>query len=123
MNRATLTKPKLPPQKETALCKQILSHLTLRFAGCLMLWRQNSGAFKTDAGHYVRFGESGQPDLMGILCVEGVGRFVGIEVKRVGGKPTLNQIAWHAEAREHGALVGVVYSVAEAEALIKEALL
>lgn len=45
-------------------------------------YRQNTGAFATKTGGFVRFGATGSPD---IICVVD-GQFIGIEVKAKGGK-------------------------------------
>ena len=51
-------------------------------------WRNNSGAYKTEAGHYVRYGFKGSADILGILPD---GRFLAIEVKKPKTNPTKEQ--------------------------------
>ena len=109
--------PKLPPIKETLLVKQILMGLELATRGWASWWRNNTGAMKSEGGHFVHFGSPGSPDILGIMAP--YGRLVGIEVKRPGGKVTRLQEDWQREAREYGALVGVVHSIEEALALLK----
>ena len=53
--------------------------------------RMNSGGFKDKAGQYVRFGFVGCSDVIGQMRD---GRFLAIEVKRPGGKPTGPQQAF-----------------------------
>jgi hypothetical protein len=59
-----------------------------------MLWgceaiRNNTGAFKTEKGHYVRFGKKGSGD---ILAVSPFGRWIEIECKWGKGEPTFDQL-------------------------------
>jgi len=54
----------------------------------LLLWRNNTGALKDHQGRLVRYGLCvGSSDLIGIYK----GRFVAIEVKAPGKKPTEEQ--------------------------------
>jgi len=62
--------------------------------------RMNSGAYKSAAGHYVRYGFVGCPDIIGMLRD---GRFLAVEVKRPGGNPTGDQVEFlGVVARWHG---------------------
>lgn len=64
----------------------------------------------------------GSPDLVGILGGAAGGRFLGFELKTEGGRLEPTQGPWHAAARAKGALVEVVRSVEEAEAVIEREL-
>ena len=81
----------MPKEKESVLQKRIIEYLNK--IGCLA-WRNNTGAF---AGEYkgkkrfVRFSPVGSGD---IFCVMKDGRFMSIEVKRKGQKPTILQVCW-----------------------------
>ena len=112
--------PLLLPVKETAIVKLILDVLSLKYKGRLKLWRNNTGATKTEGGGFMKFGAVGSPDLLGILAP--TGRLVGLEVKAPKGKVSEHQEAWLKEAAAFGALVGVVHSVDEACALIDGAI-
>jgi len=58
-----------------------------------------------------RYGQPGVPDIIGCYY----GRFVGLEVKRPGQKPTKLQEVTHEEIRKQGkGIVAVVHSVDEA---------
>lgn len=57
----------------------------------------------------------GIPDIVG--CYHG--RFVAVEVKRPGNKPTLIQRCVMRKIWEAGGIVGVVYDVPQALSLIK----
>jgi len=53
---------------------------------------------------------TGSPDLVAVVK----GRFVGLEVKVPGEKPSPNQVAWGEQLKQHGGSYFVVCSVAEA---------
>jgi len=110
----------IPTPKESTIVKLILDVLTLKYKGRLKLWRNNTGATKTEGGGFVRYGALGSPDLLGILAPSG--RLVGLEVKAPKGTTTEHQELWLKEAQELGAVVGVVRSMDEACALIEGAL-
>jgi len=68
--------------KESNVQRQILDYLALKH---VFHYRNNSGAFQRDDGHFYRFGALGSPD---IICVVD-GRYVGIEIKqRRAGRAT-----------------------------------
>lgn len=75
------TKPK---ENEQQVLNAIIEWLTWNN---VCHWRNNSGAFRDSRGHFYRYGAIGSPD---IICIEG-GLFVGIEVKRKGGKQSPKQ--------------------------------
>ncbi len=52
-------------------------------------WRNNTGAYKTQTGGFVRYGTPGSPDIMCILKPNG--HSLGIEVKDVKGYLNANQ--------------------------------
>jgi hypothetical protein len=70
--------------KESYVQRQILDYLALKG---IFHYRNNSGAFKRDDGHFYRFGALGSPD---IICVI-AGQYVGIEVKAPKGKQSEHQ--------------------------------
>ena len=61
-------------------------------------YRNNSGAFKREDGHFYRFGAVGSPD---IICVIG-GKYIGIEVKAAKGKQSENQKTFQKELEKAG---------------------
>lgn len=101
---------------EQLLMKSILEALQLRYKGRAHFWRNNTGAMKTEGGHFFRFGEVGSPDVLGIL--QG-GRFVALEVKTAKGKTSESQGAWLSRALSLGAIAGVVRSIDEAFTIIE----
>jgi len=70
--------------KETEIQKQILDYLRLKKVFC---YRQNSGAFKTQSGHFYRFGTAGSPDIIAVIN----GKYIGIEVKLPKGRQSQSQ--------------------------------
>ncbi len=69
--------------------------------------RLNCGAFKTERGNWITLCKRGTPDRFAIVC----GQIIFIEVKRLGSKPTPNQIEKHKELRASGAIVLVIDSL------------
>ena len=76
-------------------------------------WRNNTGAFETKSGGFVRFGAKGSPDI--ILVYEG--RIYFLEVKRKSGVMSLEQESFCVAARAAGALYHVVRSVDDVQRL------
>ena len=74
-------------------------------------WRANTGAAQY-GGRHVKFGVTGQPDLMVILKPSG--RFLALEVKRPGAKMTLEQDAFLKSVARSGGISAVVHSASEA---------
>jgi hypothetical protein len=91
--------------------------------GPVRLWRNNVGALRDENGRLVRYGLCpGSADLIGLKRLpSGLGRFVALEVKRPGGRPTTEQRNWLATVEEMGGLAAVVRSVEEADALLRGA--
>jgi hypothetical protein len=89
----------------------------LRVVRRIFAFRNNSGATKV-GNRFVRFGEPGSPDILGIL--QG-GRMLCVEAKTGKGRLSASQGAWLALAREAGALVIVARSVTELDDLLGEA--
>jgi hypothetical protein len=76
-------------------------------------WRNNSGAFTTEHGGFVRFGRPGSPDII----VVHVGRPYFLEVKRPGSYQSPEQKGFQARAEKVGALYAVVRSIEDVQAL------
>ena len=74
---------------ETELVKSILQ-LLQRHPKVAIAWRTNTGAAKFGE-RFVRFGYPGISDIIGMLKN---GKFLAIEVKRPGKRPTLAQAAF-----------------------------
>lgn len=81
---------------------------------------------ETGKSQYVTFGLApGSSDLVCMLCVEhagrGIARWVCLEVKRPGERPTPEQARWAAAVRRVGAFAACVCSVEEALAAVQRA--
>ncbi len=99
-------------QRERNLVKACLD--LLRFRG-VFAWRQNCGGVSMPVGadrreRFVRFTSiNGVSDIIGILPN---GRFLAVECKRAGNKPTPDQIEFMNAVRRRGGVALVVYDVA-----------
>jgi hypothetical protein len=100
----------IPVSKVRPLEKQVLSavlaalraHPAVAFA-----WRANTGSFEVE-GRRVRAGFRGQSDILGMLCD---GRFLALECKRIGERPTPDQEAFLDRVRVNGGVALVATSV------------
>jgi hypothetical protein len=105
--------------REQDLVKPALQLLALRGA---YVWRNNTGA--TSGEHqgkrrFIRFGKPGSSDILGVLPG---GRFICVELKRKGNKPTALQRSFLEAVRSAGGAALVVSSLAELDRLLNEAL-
>jgi hypothetical protein len=109
-----------PPPREAELVRQVLQ--LLRLLG-VPAWRCNSGAATFGQGGRQRFvkfcGAEGCADVLGLLPPSG--RFLAVEVKRPGGRPTAAQAAFLANVAAAGGLALVVHSAAELRAALAAA--
>lgn len=123
-------RPKFPPKlrelevPEKATQAAILRYLPLRH---VFAWRQNQGAMRmpnepTPYGarrrdRFVKFaGVDGISDIIGIYK----GRFLAIEVKRIGNKPTDDQRAFLERVDKEGGIAIVAYSVDDVVSALDE---
>jgi|SRR5690625_3097998 len=93
------------------------------------MFRNNTGAYTTETGHYVRFGVGGVggSDLIGITPVkitedmvgQTLGVFTAIEVKSKNGRATLEQRKFIQAVKNNHGLAGVAKSVNAALNIIK----
>lgn len=90
-----MKKQKLRDPSEKEIQQAILTLLAYKK---IFHYRNNSGAFKTQTGHFYRFGTKGSPD---IICVVG-GRYVGIEVKNARGRQNEAQVAFQEALEQAG---------------------
>lgn len=91
--------------------------VALSEAGCVV-WRQNTGAYKCDkTGRLIRYGLCvGSSDIIGIAPD---GRFLAIEVKRVGGAVRKGQPEFIRAVRRTGGLAGIARSVEDAMRIVR----
>lgn len=88
---------------ESAYLRMLLGRLDL-LRPRAWFWRANTGVARRIGGAPVRFGEPGQPDVLGTAA----GRAVGIESKDEGKKQSAEQRAWQADWE----LAGGIYILA-----------
>ena len=119
-------KAKLPKPKEGTLTKPILDYLAMRG---IMAWRNNSGARvfaytskrtgKT-SNQFFRWG--GLPGASDIFAILGpTGRFLAIETKRAGEKPTDAQEAFLQAVEAAGGLGIVAWTLDDVHEAIEGA--
>jgi hypothetical protein len=111
--------------KETPRLKRILLRCS---RGASRLWRNNVGAYKTDAGHWIRYGvcNPGGSDLLGFRTIEikpehvgkRIAQFVAFEVKQPGEDPTEEQLKFGKIVNKNGGLFAVVHDEEEAEIIM-----
>jgi len=75
----------------------------------IFAYRQNSGAMKTEAGGFIRFGSVGAPDIIAVIK----GKYVGIECKFRNGKQSQNQKNFQEDLEKAGGRYLLVYGVDE----------
>jgi hypothetical protein len=105
--------------REQDLVKPALQLLALR--GCFC-WRNNTGAVSAGEGsrrRFIRFSTPGASDILGVLPG---GRFICVELKRKGNKPTALQRSFLEAVRSAGGAALVVSSLAELDRRLGEGL-
>lgn len=96
-----------PTEAETQAA--ILEYLTMRGHFC---WRNNTGMHRATYGgreRFIRFGKKGSADILGIE--RGTGRFVAVEVKRRGNRPTPEQTQFINTIKGNHGIAVVAFSV------------
>lgn len=105
--------PKPQKRDESKLVKAAIDYLNLM--GCFV-WRNQTGVsrpMRSDGGTgYVPFGKVGSGDILGMTPT---GRFISVECKVKGRKPTEHQEAFAAAVRKHGGIAMVIYDLDELE--------
>jgi hypothetical protein len=100
-------------ERETSISKTIEDYLNVKK---IFNIRVQSGAIQTKSGHWMRFAKKGTPDRLAILA----GLAIFIEVKRIGEKPTPEQIAVHEDLRANGAIVIVAQRLEDVQTVIEK---
>lgn len=102
-----------PQPRESAIQAQIVARLALMPG--VLVWRNNSGvAHHKDRPVFYGLGK-GSADIVGLVRIGAISRFVALEVKRPGERPTTKQVAWLTSVNALGGYACVVTSVREAE--------
>ncbi len=98
-------KTKLPPVPEKEVLKNGMG--LLRDLGC-EVFRRNTGAFSgvhKGKSWFVKFSDKGASDVWGFLC-DGHATHFEWEAKRLGERPTLDQVKW---LRRINAITGAAF--------------
>ena len=111
--------------------QSIQQHIRLRCStGPVRLFRNNTGTLRDQHGRPVQFGlAKGSADLIGwttrTITADMVGQriavFTSLEVKTPTGRLTTEQRQWLQAVQAAGGVAGVVRSVEDAEALLRNA--
>lgn len=102
---------RIKPPTETEITRQCLEVLNAQ-GWCV--WRQNSGGVKaTYKGKDRFFRFHSMPGCSDILGLTDEGKFIAIEVKRPGGKPTLMQQTFIDLVADKGGIALVVTSAVD----------
>ena len=96
-------------QVEQGIQRAILDYLRWRGIPCYK--HQNAGIYRD--GRYIPSHTRGVSDIIG--CIPKTGRYLAIEVKRPGGKPTPEQQQFIDTINGAGGLAFVAHSVEEVE--------
>ena len=91
---------------EQQLVRQIIKYLNLRGH---LVWRNNTGMFKDQRGHWYRFGLKDSADIIGVAKD---GRMIAIECKAAGKTPTLPQVHFLGEIDQRGGVALIAYDLA-----------
>ena len=86
---------------ESQLQAQIILDVCQVFHDSLTIWRNNTGAIQAD-NRMIRFGLPGQADISGVM--KPLGCRIEIEVKRSGGRQSVNQKNFQQMITDHGGL-------------------
>lgn len=81
----------------------------------IFFYRQNTGAYKTERGGFVKFGFPGAPDIIAVIR----GIYVGIEVKDIKGKLNENQERFKASLEAAGGIYLTIRSIDELLTFLK----
>lgn len=103
----------MPVLTESEILAQCYNWLLRNGVFC---WRNNTGAHKTEAGHYVRYGAPGSPDIIGILPN---GRFIGVEIKSAKGKQSKDQKIFQRRVEKWNGIYIIARSIDDCEKFIK----
>lgn len=92
---------------EKDIQKSILQYLEIKR---IFHWRNNSGAYKTQHGSFIRFGSSGSPDIFALKDT----RIYGLEVKNEKGQLSDLQTQWSNEFINNGGIYNILRSLDDA---------
>lgn len=94
---------------ESLIVAQCLEWLALHR---IFAWRNNTGAYRTQAGAFVRYGHPGSADIIGLLPD---GRFLAVECKTATGRQRKAQQVFERMVTRSGGLYVLARSTADLE--------
>lgn len=97
---------------EQTLVNRVKAYLTLKGH---YVWRQNIGAMTTKEGHFVRFGEKGISDILGVAKD---GKFIAVECKIKPNKPTQFQLEFLEAVRKRGGYAILAYCLEDVSTVL-----
>lgn len=114
----------MPAIKEQVIVNQIRDYLN--YSGHYV-WRQNTGAmtknYQTKQGlnrrSFIQFGHKGISDILGIH--KDNGKFIAIECKVKGNKPTQFQLDFLESIKSRGGIAIVAYSLEDVQKVFESA--
>ena len=92
--------------KEKDIQRQITDYLILQK---IFFYRNNTGGFSREDGHFYRFGVVGSPDL--VLVIKG--KYIGVEVKTKIGRQSPAQLVFQKALEASGGIYLLVRSLDE----------
>jgi len=97
-----------------------------------ILWRNNCGAYKSESGHYIKYGVAspGGSDLLGMIPMvvtqDMVGKMIAIftafEIKKEGGRITPEQQLFINIVEKNGGIAAIIRSAEDVEGVICNAI-
>jgi hypothetical protein len=94
---------------ESVIVAQCLEWLALHR---IFAWRNNTGAYRTPSGAFVRYGQVGSSDILGILPG---GRFLAVECKTATGRQRKAQEVFEAMVIRNGGVYILARSTSDLE--------
>jgi hypothetical protein len=91
--------------KESDIQKTILDYLTLR--GIFHYKNNTAGIYKQATGSYIPSPSVGAPDIVAVIG----GKYIGIEVKRPGGKMSEHQLRFKENLERAGGIYWIFDSI------------
>ena len=98
-------------EKETDIVSAILTYLAYKK---VLAWRNQACGIATKNGHYIRFGQKGIADIIGIMP-NNSGKLLALEVKTQTGKLTEHQADFLADVVRQGGVGEVVRSIEDVQ--------
>jgi hypothetical protein len=112
-------RPKAPELSEQEIHKTVFAHLRARAAPGVFAFHPANGGYRRPAEAKILQGlgvTSGVPDIIAIKN----GRTYGLELKRIGGKATDNQLACLAAMERAGAVTAIAEGLDQAIGQLEE---